>query len=126
MIGIVKELFMEGISKEKIVGFNSRLIATLDGKDAKKRQKLQFQNDIGIDFVLDNGGWVFTTQNFDQLKPNEQKKTFNQVVNTLADTLFRTEIVNECECEAPHGLHAQHRCVIKSSTFLPNKKIKSK
>ncbi|XP_053968224.1 apolipophorins [Anastrepha ludens] len=126
MIGPVKELFMEGISKEKIVGFNSRLIATLDGKDAKKRQKLQFQNDIGIDFVLDNGGWVFTTQNFDQLKPNEQKKTFNQVVNTLADTLFRTEIVSECECEAPHGLHAQHRCVIKSSTFLPNKKIKSK
>ncbi|XP_036335347.1 apolipophorins isoform X1 [Rhagoletis pomonella] len=126
LIGPVKELSVEGIPKEKLVGFNSRLIATLDGKDAKKRQKLQFENDVGIDFVLDNGGWVFSTQNFDQLKPNEQKKTLNQVVNTLADTLFRTEIVSECACEAAHGLHAQHRCVIQSSTFLPSKKVKSK
>ncbi|XP_011193604.1 apolipophorins isoform X1 [Zeugodacus cucurbitae] len=126
LIGPVNDLSVEGIPKEKLVGFNSRLIATLDGKDAKKRQKLQFGNDIGIDFVLNNGGWVFATQNFDQLKPNEQKKALNQVVNTLADTLFRTEIVSECECEVAHGLHAQHRCVIKSSNFLPNKKVKAK
>ncbi|XP_011200405.1 apolipophorins [Bactrocera dorsalis] len=125
LIGPVNDLSVENIPKEKLVGFNSRLIATLDGKDAKKRQKLQFRNDIGIDFALNNGGWVFTTENFDQLKPNEQKKALNQVVNTLADTLFRTEIVSECECEVVHGLHAQHRCVIKSSNFLPNKKLKA-
>ncbi|XP_050339177.1 apolipophorins [Bactrocera neohumeralis] len=125
LIGPVNDLSVENIPKEKLVGFNSRLIATLDGKDAKKRQKLQFGNDIGIEFALNNGGWVFTTENFDQLKPNEQKKALNQVVNTLADTLFRTEIVSECECEVVHGLHAQHRCVIKSSNFLPNKKLKA-
>uniref|UniRef100_A0A0K8UGI2 Apolipophorin n=2 Tax=Bactrocera latifrons TaxID=174628 RepID=A0A0K8UGI2_BACLA len=124
LIGPVNDLSVENIPKEKLVGFNSRLIATLDGKDAKKRQKLQFGNDIGIEFALNNGGWVFTTENFDQLKPNEQKKAINQVVNTLADTLFRTEIVSECECEMVHGLHAQHRCIIKSSNFLPNKKFK--
>ncbi|XP_069968587.1 apolipophorins-like isoform X2 [Bactrocera oleae] len=125
LIGPVNDLSLENIPKEKLVGFNSRLIATLDGKDAKKRQKLQFGNDIGIDFVLNNGGWIFTTENFDQLKPNEQKKALNQVVNTLADTLFRTEIISQCECEVAHGLHAQHRCVIKSSNFLPTKKVKA-
>ncbi|XP_004526603.1 apolipophorins [Ceratitis capitata] len=126
LIGPVKELSAEGIPKEKLIGFNSRLIATLDGKDIKKRQKLQFENDISIDFVLKNGGWVFATNNFDQMKPNEQKKNVNQIVNTLADTLFRTEIVSECECEVVHGLHAQHRCTIKSSNFLINKKVKTK
>lgn len=117
---------MNKYSTSSFTGFNSRLLATLDGKDGKKRQKLQFGNDISIDFVLNNGGWVFATQNFDQLKRNEQKKALNQVVNTLADTLFRTEIVSECECEVAHDLHAQHRCVIKSSNFLPNKKVRAK
>ncbi|XP_067614107.1 apolipophorins-like isoform X2 [Eurosta solidaginis] len=125
LIGPVRELSVEGIPRDKVIGFNSRLIATMDGKDAKKRQKLHYENNKGIEFVLQNGGWVFSTQNFDQLKPNEQKRNLNQVANTLADTLFRTEIVAECECETLHGLYAKHQCNIKSSNFVPNKKIKA-
>lgn len=106
-----------------IIGFNSRLVATLDGKDAKKRAKLQFHNDMGIDFVLNSGGWVFATQNIDKLKPQEQKKALNQITTSIADTLFKTEIVTDCRCLPIHGIHAQHKCVIKSSNFLPNKKV---
>jgi len=106
-------------------GFNSRLVATLDGKDQKKRAKLQFDNDMGIDFVLNNGGWVFATQNFDKLKAADQKKMLNQITSSLADTLFKTEIVSECRCLPIHGLHGQHKCVIKSSTFVATKKPKA-
>jgi len=125
LIAPVEELSLEGVPTEKLVGFNSRLVATLDGKDAKKRQKLQFENDMGIDFVLNNGGWVFATQNFDSLKAGEQKKFLNQVTNSIADTLFKTEIVSECLCMPVYGLHAQHACSIKSTNFVPNKKPKA-
>ncbi|KAM7341379.1 retinoid- and fatty-acid binding glycoprotein apolipophorin [Cochliomyia hominivorax] len=125
VIAPVKDMSLEGVPSEKLVGFNSRLVATLDGKDAKKRAKLQFHNDMGIDFVLNNGGWVFATQNFEQLKPQEQKKALNQITTSLADTLFKTEIVTDCRCLPVHGIHAQHKCVIKSSNFVPNKKVKA-
>ncbi|XP_065370740.1 apolipophorins [Calliphora vicina] len=125
VIAPVKDMSLEGVPTEKLIGFNSRLIATLDGKDAKKRSKLQFHNDMGIDFVLNNGGWVFATQNFEQLKPQEQKKALNQITSSLADTLFKTEIVTDCRCMPVHGIHAQHKCVIKSSNFVPNKKVKA-
>lgn len=108
-----------------LLGFNARLVATLDGKDNKKRSKLQFENDMGIDFVLNNGGWVFATQNFDKLKPGDQKKALNQVTSSIADTLFKTEIVTDCRCLPVHGLHGQHKCTIKSSSFVPNKKPKA-
>lgn len=121
----VKDLSLEGVPNEKLVGFNSRLVATLDGKDAKKRAKLQFHNDMGIDFVLNNGGWVFATQNFEQLKAQEQKKALNQITTSLADTLFKTEIVSDCRCLPVKGIHAQHKCVIKTSNFVPNKKVKA-
>lgn len=124
VISPVKDMALEGVPAEKLVGFNSRLLATLDGKDNKKRLKLQFHNDMGIDFVLDNGGWVFSTHHFDMLNPEDQRKMINQITNTIADTLFKTEIVNDCKCVSVHGLHAQHRCSIKSSTFVPNKKPK--
>ncbi|XP_023305746.2 apolipophorins [Lucilia cuprina] len=125
VIGPVKDMSLEGVPTEKLIGFNSRLVATLDGKDAKKRAKLQFHNDMGIDFVLNNGGWVFATQNFEQLKPQEQKKALNQITTSVADTLFKTEIVTDCRCMPVHGIHAQHKCVIKSSNFVPNKKVKA-
>ena len=125
VIAPVKDLSLEGVPTEKLVGFNSRLVATLDGKDAKKRSKLEFHNDMGIDFVLMNGGWVFATQNFEHLKAQEQKKALNQITTSLADTLFKTEIVTDCRCLPVHGIHAQHKCVIKSSNFLPNKKVKA-
>lgn len=80
---------------------------------------------MGIDFVLNNGGWVFATQNFEQLKPQEQKKALNQITTSLADTLFKTEIVTDCRCLPVHGIHAQHKCVIKTSNFVPNKKVKA-
>lgn len=125
VIAPVKDMSLEGVPTEKLVGFNSRLIATLDGKDAKKRSKLQFHNDMGIDFVLNNGGWVFATQSFEQWKPVEQKKALNQITTSLADTLYKTEIVTDCFCLPVHGIHAQHKCVIKSSSFVPNKKPKA-
>lgn len=124
LIAPVQGMSLEGIPAEKLIGFNSRLVATLDGKDAKKRQKLQFDTDMGIDFVLNSGGWVFGTQNFDSLKPAEQKKALNQVTSSIADTLFKTEIVSDCRCLPVGGLHANHYCTVKSSNFLPNKKAK--
>ncbi|KAH8403597.1 hypothetical protein KR222_003107 [Zaprionus bogoriensis] len=126
LIAPVEGLALDGVPVEKLVGFNSRLVATLDGKDNKKRTKLQFENDMGIDFVLNNGGWVFNTQHFDKLKPTDQKKALNQVTSSIADSLFKTEIVSECRCLPVHGLHGQHKCSIKSSSFLPNKKPKAK
>ena len=125
LIAPVKGLSLEGVLSEKLIGFNSRLVATVDGKDSKKRTKLQFDNDMGIDFVLNNGGWVFATQNFEKLKASDQKKMLNQITSSLADTLFKTEIVSDCRCLPIHGLHGQHKCVIKSSTFVANKKAKS-
>ncbi|XP_016944042.2 apolipophorins [Drosophila suzukii] len=125
LIAPVKALTLEGVPAEKLIGFNSRLVATLDGKDQKKRAKLQFDNDMGIDFVLNNGGWVFATQNFDKLKAADQRKMLNQITSSLADTLFKTEIVSECRCLPIHGLHGQHKCVIKSSTFVATKKPKA-
>ena len=80
---------------------------------------------MGIDFVLNNGGWVFTTQNFEQLNPQEQKKALNQITTSLADTLFKTELVVFCRCLPVKGVHAQHKCVIKTSNFVPNKKVKA-
>ncbi|KAH8342748.1 hypothetical protein KR084_005641, partial [Drosophila pseudotakahashii] len=125
LIAPVKALSLEGVPAEKLIGFNSRLVATVDGKDQKKRSKLQFDNDMGIDFVLNNGGWVFATQNFDKLKAADQKKMLNQITSSLADTLFKTEIVSDCRCLPVHGLHGQHKCVIKSSTFVATKKPKA-
>lgn len=101
------------------------MVATVDGKDNKKRGKLQFDNDMGIDFVLNNGGWVFATQNFDKLKQPDQKKMLSQITTSIADTLYKTEIVSDCRCLPIHGLHGQHKCSIKSSSFLPNKKAKA-
>ncbi|XP_017051342.1 LOW QUALITY PROTEIN: apolipophorins [Drosophila ficusphila] len=125
LIAPVKALALEGVPVEKLVGFNSRLVATLDGKDNKRRSKLQFDNDMGIDFVLNNGGWVFATQNFEKLKAPDQKKMLSQITSSLADTLFKTEIVSECRCLPVHGLFGQHKCSIKSSTFVATKKPKS-
>ncbi|XP_017126038.2 apolipophorins [Drosophila elegans] len=125
LIAPVKALTLEGVPAEKLIGFNSRLVATVDGKDNKKRTKLQFDNDMGIDFVLNNGGWVFATQNFEKLKESDQKKMLKQITSSLADTLFKTEIVSECRCLPVHGLHGQHKCVIKSSSFVANKKPKA-
>ncbi|BFG06654.1 apolipophorins [Drosophila madeirensis] len=125
LVAPVKSLALEGVPDEKLVGFNSRLIATLDGKDNKKRTKLQFESDMGIDFVLNNGGWVFATQNFDNLKAPEQRKFLNQVTSSIADTLFKTDVISDCRCLPVHGLHGQHKCVIKSSSFIPNKKPKT-
>ncbi|XP_017962594.1 apolipophorins, partial [Drosophila navojoa] len=125
LIAPIKGLAVEGVPAEKLAGFNARLVATLDGKDNKKRAKLQFENDMGIDFVLNNGGWAFNTQNFDKLKAGDQKKLLNQVTSSIADTLFKTETISECRCLPVHGLHGQHKCQIKSSTFVPNKKPKS-
>ncbi|XP_001352351.1 apolipophorins [Drosophila pseudoobscura] len=125
LIAPVKALSLDGVPAEKLVGFNSRLIATLDGKDNKKRPKLQFESDMGIDFVLNNGGWVFATQNFDNLKAPEQRKFLNQITSSIADTLFKTEVVSDCRCLPVHGLHGQHKCIIKSSSFIPNKKPKA-
>ncbi|XP_017062686.2 apolipophorins [Drosophila eugracilis] len=125
LIAPVKGLTLEGVSAEKLIGFNSRLSATIDGKDSKKRTKLQFDNDMGIDFVLNNGGWVFATQNFEKLKGSDQKKMLNQIVTSVADTLFKTELVSECRCLPFEGLHGHHKCIIKSSTFVPNKKPKA-
>ncbi|EDV45210.1 apolipophorins [Drosophila erecta] len=125
LITPVKGLSLEGGLSEKLIGFNSRLVATVDGKDSKKRTKLQFDNDMGIDFVLNNGGWVFATQNFEKLKTSDQKKMLNQITSSLADTLFKTEIVSQCRCLPIHGLHGQHKCVIKSSSFVATKKPKA-
>ncbi|EDW71095.1 apolipophorins [Drosophila virilis] len=125
LIAPIKGLALEGVPSEKLVGFNARLVATLDGKDNKKRTKLQFENDMGIDFVLNNGGWAFDTQNFDKLKAADQKKVLNQVTSSIADTLFKTETVSDCRCLPVHGLHGQHKCIIKSSSFVPNKKPKA-
>ncbi|XP_030379753.1 apolipophorins [Scaptodrosophila lebanonensis] len=125
LIAPVKGFSLEGVQAEKLVGFNSRLVATVDGKDNKKRAKLQFDNDMGIDFVLNNGGWVFATQNFEKLKAPEQKKVLNQVTTSIADTLLKTEIVSDCRCLPVNGLHGQHKCAIKSSSFVPNKKPKA-
>ncbi|KAH8339521.1 hypothetical protein KR059_007845, partial [Drosophila kikkawai] len=125
LIAPVKGLTLEGVTVEKLIGFNSRLVATVDGKDNKKRAKLQFDNDMGIDFVLNNGGWVFATQNFDKLKQPDQRKMLGQITTSIADTLFKTEIVSDCRCLPIHGLHGQHKCAIKSSSFLPNKKTKA-
>lgn len=125
LIAPVKSLALEGVSAEKLIGFNSRLVATLDGKDNKKRIKLQFDNDMGIDFVLNSGGWVFATQNFEKLKASDQKKMLNQITSSLADTLFKTEITSDCRCLPVHGLHGQHKCTIKSSTFVATKKPKA-
>lgn len=135
---------MEGIPGEKIIGkillflsiidskstsfyqgFNTRLVATLDSKDGKKRTKLQFENDMGIDFVLNNGGWIFSTENFGKFKVSDQKKMLSQITSSIADTLFKTEIISDCTCLPVHGLHGQHKCVNKSTTFLPNKKPKA-
>ncbi|XP_034112124.1 apolipophorins [Drosophila albomicans] len=125
LIAPIKGLALEGVPADKLVGFNARLVATLDGKDNKKRSKLQFENDMGIDFVLNNGGWAFTTQNFDRLKSPDQKKVLNQVTSSIADTLFKTETISDCRCVPVEGLFAQHKCAIKSTSFLPNKKSKS-
>ncbi|KAL7726791.1 hypothetical protein ACLKA6_001504 [Drosophila palustris] len=125
LIAPIKGLALEGVPAEKLVGFNARLVATLDGKDNKKRPKLQFENDMGIDFVLNNGGWAFATQNFDKLKAVDQKKLLNQVTSSIADTLFKTETVSDCRCQPVSGLFAQHKCAIKSSSFVPNKKVKA-
>ncbi|KAH8269784.1 hypothetical protein KR018_005510, partial [Drosophila ironensis] len=125
LIAPVKAFALEGVPSEKLIGFNTRLIATLDGKDNKKRSKLQFDNDMGIEFVLNNGGWVFATQHFHKLKLADQKKMITQVTSSIADTLFKTEIISDCRCEQVHGLHGQHKCAIRSSTFLPNKKPKA-
>ncbi|KAH8265029.1 hypothetical protein KR026_004353 [Drosophila bipectinata] len=125
LIGPVKALAVEGIPGEKIIGFNSRLVATLDSKDVKKRAKLHFENDMGIDFVLNNGGWIFSTQNFDKFKVSDQKKMLSQITSSIADTLFKTEIISDCQCLPVHGLHGQHKCINKSTTFLPNKKPKA-
>ncbi|ALC48137.1 Rfabg, partial [Drosophila busckii] len=125
MIAPVKDLALEGVTAEKLIGFNSRLVATLDGKDNKKRSKLQFENDMGIDFVLNSGGWVFATQNFGKLKAADQKKALGQVTSSIADTLFKTETVNDCRCMPVHGVHGQHKCSIKTSNFIPNKKPKA-
>lgn len=113
------------VPTEKLVGFNSRIVATTEGKDAKKRQKLKFKKDMGIDFVLENNGWVFAMQNFDALSGDDQKKAYlNQVTSSISDTLFKTETVSECKCVKSHGLHAEHKCKIVSSNFLPNKRPK--
>ncbi|KAH8252425.1 hypothetical protein KR038_010706, partial [Drosophila bunnanda] len=125
LIAPVKGLTLEGVAAEKLIGFNSRLVASVDGKDNKKRAKLQFDNDMGIDFVLNNGGWVFATQNFDKLKQPDQKKMLGQITTSIADTLFKTEIVSDCSCLPIHGLYGQHKCAIKSSSFLFNKKAKA-
>ncbi|KAH8272507.1 hypothetical protein KR044_012208, partial [Drosophila immigrans] len=124
LIAPIKGLALEGVPAEKLVGFNTRLVATLDGKDNKKRSKLQFENDMGIDFVLNNGGWAFATQNFDKLKTPDQKKVLNQVTSSIADTLFKTETVSDCRCVPVAGLFSQHKCAIKSTSFVPNKKPK--
>ncbi|EDV90902.1 GH23970 [Drosophila grimshawi] len=126
LIAPIKGLALEGVPAEKLVGFNARLVATLDGKDNKKRTKLQFVNDMGIDLVLNNGGWAFDTENFNKLKPADQKKVLSQVTSSIADTLFKTETVSDCRCLPVHGLHGQHKCAIKSTSFVPNKKPKSK
>lgn len=125
LIAPVKDIAIEGYPTEKLVGFNSRIVATTEGKDAKKRQKLQFKKDIGTDFVLENNGWVFALQNFDALSADDQKKAYlNQVTSSISDTLFKTETVSECKCVKSHGLHAEHKCKIVSSNFLPNKRPK--
>lgn len=97
----------------------------LDGKDLKKRSKLQYDDSLGVELVLDGGGWVFPTQNFDNLKANDQKKYVNQVVNSVADTAAKTEIMADCRCLPVHGIHAKHRCVTKSIQFVANKKAKA-
>uniref|UniRef100_A0A1A9WQC0 Vitellogenin domain-containing protein n=1 Tax=Glossina brevipalpis TaxID=37001 RepID=A0A1A9WQC0_9MUSC len=125
VIAPVKGISLEGVETEKLIGFNSRLIATLDGKDAKKRQKLQYESDMCIDFVLNKGGWVFTTQNFDKLKPQDQTKMLNQIANSVSDALFKTEMVSECRCMPIYGIHSQHKCIVKSTTFVANKKVKA-
>lgn len=124
MLAPVKDLAVDGVPPEKLVGFNSRIIATTEGRDVKKRQKLKFSNDMGIDFVLQNNGWVFATQNFEAIPSEDQKKFVNQVTSSIADTLFKTDIVSECKCVASYGLHAEHVCSIKSSNFVPNKRPK--
>lgn len=108
-----------------LAGFNSRLVATLDGKDAKKRQKLQYESSKSIDFVLNKGGWIFNMQHFEQLKPPDHIKVLNQVANSIADTLFKTEMVSKCSCMPIYGIHSQHKCVVKSTHFVANKKVKS-
>ncbi|KAH8376016.1 hypothetical protein KR093_004804, partial [Drosophila rubida] len=120
LIAPIKGLALEGVPAEKLVG----KLATLDGKDNKKRSKLQFESDMGIDFVLNNGGWAFTTNNFDKLKTPEQRKVLNHVVSSIADTLFKTETVSDCRCVPLAGLFGQHKCAIKSTNFVPNKKSK--
>ncbi|KAH8385447.1 hypothetical protein KR009_008149, partial [Drosophila setifemur] len=125
LIAPVKALVLEGVPAEKLIGFNSRLVATIDGKDNKRRTKLQFSNDMGIDFVLNNGGWVFATQNFEKLKTSDQKKMLAQITSSIADTLFKTEIISECRCLPIHGIYGHHRCNIKASNFVPNKKQKA-
>lgn len=125
LVAPVKDIAVEGVPSEKLVGFNSRIVATTEGKDAKKRQKLKFKQDMGVDFVLQNNGWVFAAQNFDAITADDQKKAYlNQVTSSIADTLFKTEIVSECKCMKSRGLHAEHKCKIVSSNFMPNKRPK--
>uniref|UniRef100_A0A1A9ZJX4 Vitellogenin domain-containing protein n=1 Tax=Glossina pallidipes TaxID=7398 RepID=A0A1A9ZJX4_GLOPL len=125
VITTVKGMSLEGVEPEKLIGFNSRLVATLDGKDAKKRQKLQYESSKSIDFVLNKGGWIFNMQHFEQLKPPDHTKVLNQVANSIADTLFKTEMVSKCSCMPIYGIHSQHKCVVKSTHFVANKKVKS-
>jgi hypothetical protein len=124
LIGPVDDLAIEGVVSEKLVGFNNRLIATTEGKDAKKRQKLQFKNNLGVDFVLNSNGWVFTSQNFEKLKQQDQKKVVNQIMSSIGDSMFKTEIVADCACSSVHGIYAEHKCSTKSYAFVPNKKLK--
>ncbi|XP_055922493.1 apolipophorins [Eupeodes corollae] len=124
LIAPVKDISVEGVPPEKLVGFNSRIVATTEAKDAKKRQKLKFKSDMGVDFVLQNNGWIFAAQNFEAITSDDQKKAYvNQVTSSIADTLFKTEIVSECKCTR-NLLRAEHKCKIVSSNFVPNKRPK--
>lgn len=101
-------------------------MAPLKGpKDAKKRPHLKYTSNVGIENVLQSGGWVFDLNKFIVLSNEGDRKSFvHQLTSAIAENLFRTEITGNCRCITFDGLTGSSSCLVVKSVNT-TKKIKA-
>lgn len=114
-----------------IIGFNKKNAIGYQSEGKKKgiintpelRRNINYDQDIGIDTVLDSHGFVFNLNAFNALKPGQRKFFHQSIASALADNLSRNEITSDCTCILKDGLFAEESCNVQSRKVIQPKKL---
>ncbi|XP_063988684.1 apolipophorins [Diachasmimorpha longicaudata] len=118
-IGPLNDIWVSGKVQKNVVGYDSTDGYTfadsknkpLDGSIDKNNLVLT-SNDVCAGFAVSSGGAAFSSNNFLDAKPNQQKQFIQVAARRIVDGMANAELQEDCVCKQQSGLNGYANCKI--------------